>query len=72
LIKLINTDGKPRDKETEIKVNDVLKLLDQQPEDYIIGIDYAGLISKDYTVIAKLKLNKDGTIIYAGKELIET
>lgn len=70
MIKKVYKDGNPKDKDTEIAVKNHLDELSEDNLEFVVGIDYAGLSSEDFTAVTKFFENEDGTLTYAGTKLI--
>lgn len=66
----ISYDGEPKNKETEIKVADIIEGFTDEGKEYTIGIDYAPKHSKDFTAITRFSKNEDGTITIENVEHI--
>jgi hypothetical protein len=72
VIKRVHKEGNPKDIKTEIAVNEILKEINEEQQEYLVGIDYTTLGSEDYTVIAKFIEGVDGNLINAGVKLVKS
>ncbi len=70
MIKKVYKDGKPKDQYVEKEVNKHLNELNRDKLEFVVGIDYAGLSSKDFTAVTHFFKNEDGSLTYAGTKLI--
>jgi hypothetical protein len=69
MIKRIYQDTVPILKKSEKEVNEFLNELSKDNKEYIVGIDYASIYSKDYTVVAYFTETEDGKLKLEGVKL---
>jgi hypothetical protein len=70
IIKKIYSEGEPKDNYTKVEVDNHLKELEKHNLEFVVGIDYASLSSKDYTTVSHFFENEKGVLTFAGSKLI--
>jgi hypothetical protein len=70
MIKRIYEDAVPILKKSETEVNEFLNELSKDDKEYIVGIDYASIYSKDCTAVAYFTETEDGKLKFEGVKLL--
>jgi hypothetical protein len=70
LIRNIKTEGSPKSRYTKLFVNKKLKELEDSEKEYVVGIDYASIYSKDYTSVCYFTEDESGNLVLEGTKNI--
>jgi phage terminase large subunit-like protein len=70
MIKRIYQDTVPILKKSEKEVNEFLNELSKDNKEYVVGIDYASIYSKDHTAVAYFTEEENGVFKLEGVKIL--